>query len=259
MKRTKPRTALIVGCVGALAACAAGPAQAAVLSYTSTATAVTADSATLNGSVVTGGVTAGWEFSYGPADQPFAQAYSDGGAIPAGGPPSVPVVAQLTNLIPGTIYSLQLVATTGVPDSTTAPLTNAFGGVVTFTTKGAGSASLTSSDLKVKNGRATDGVRCASTLTCQGTVTITTRHQGRKVACGNFAFTVKAGTTSTVTSGKLSGECRKLLAPAIPKKVKAKKGSPKKPSPKTINAYLQALFTTYQPTISQPVTLTTVP
>jgi hypothetical protein len=244
MKRTIPRSALIVGCVAALAALAAGSAQAAVLSYTATPTAVTADSATVNGSVVPGGIPVAWQFSYGPVAQPFAQTYSDGGIILAGSPPSVPVLAQLTNLTPATAYSFQLVTTSGTPGSTTSPLANSYGGVLTFTTKGAGAASLTKTKLKVRGGRAQLGVKCASTITCHGTIAITTRHRGKAVACGRAPFTVNPGAKKTFWTGKLSGECRALLTAA---------------SPKAINAHLEALFSTYQKTISQPVTLTLVP
>jgi hypothetical protein len=246
MQRTIPRLASVAFCAAALSAFAAGSAQAAVLSYTATATAVSAESATLNGSIVSGGSATQWQFSYGTG--PFVTTYTATGTVPANSPASVPVVSAVTGLIPATTYSFQLIGNQGIAGSTTTPLTIAYGGVLTFTTKGAGSASLAGTKLKVKKGRAMAAVKCSSTIACQGMLTIVTHHRGKRLVCGTATFSVDPGAKKTLSTGKVSRACRTLLTAT----------SPTTTTPTPIKAFLTAVFTSYQKTISKPVTLTFV-
>jgi hypothetical protein len=247
MQRTIPRLASVAICVSALAALTAGSAQAALLSYTATPTSVGADTATLNGSVVSGGSATQWEFQYGIG--PFVSTYTASGTVPAGSPASVPVVSVVSGLIPATTYDVQLIANQGIAGNPITPLTIAYGGVLTFTTKGAGSASLTSTKLKVKKRRVVAAMKCSSTIACQGLLTITIRHQGKRVTCGTASFSVDPGKKKTLSTTKVKGTCRALLTAA----------SPGGATPTPIKGYATAVFTSYQKTISKPVTLALVP
>ena len=243
MQRSIPRSALVGACVTALAALSAGQALAAVTATTVAATAVKATSATLNGTVATDGSATPWQFGYGPISNAFTGTFTPNEVIPAGGSGSTPVSATVTNLIPATTYIFHVAATVGQLGST---LTVVDGlPPLTFTTKGAGSAALTSTKLKVAHGRVTVAIKCRSTIPCQGQLAITKRASGKKkpVACGSTSFTVKPGKKKTFTTGKLSGRCAALLAGA---------------TNGTISAHLEALFSSYQKTISKGVTLTEV-
>ncbi len=211
---------------------------------TAAPTAVTADSATFNGSIVSGGAATAWEFSYSLASNPFVGSETAGGSIPVGTSGTTIVLATATGLIPSTTYTVQLLANPLAPGFTY-PISVIFGGPLTFTTKGAGSAALTSTKLKVAHGRVTVAIKCRSTIPCQGQLAITKRASGKKkpVACGSTSFTVKPGKKKTFTTGKLSGRCAALLAGA---------------TNGTISAHLEALFSSYQKTISKGVTLTEV-
>lgn len=247
MQRTIPRLASVAICVVALAGLAAGSAQAAFLSFTATPTSIGADTATLNGSIVSGGNPTAWEFQYGTG--PFVNTYTATGLVPTGSPASVPVVSVVTGLIPDTTYDVQLIANQGIAGSATTPLTIAYGGLLSFKTKGAGSASLTSTKLKVKKHRVIAAVKCSSTITCQGTLTIATHHQGKRLICGTASFSIDPGAKKTLSTTKVKGGCKALLTAA----------SPTGATPTPIKAYLTAVFTSYQKTISKPVTLTLVP
>jgi hypothetical protein len=243
MKRTIPRSALVVSCAVAVAALSAGSAGAAVTAVTAAPTAVTADSATFNGSIVSGGAATAWEFSYSLASNPFVGSETAGGSIPVGTSGTTIVLATATGLIPSTTYTVQLLANPLAPGFTY-PISVIFGGPLTFTTKGAGSASLTSTKLKVTNGRVAVGIKCASTLTCKGLLAITTRHKSKKVNCGSTSFTVIAGKKKKITTSKVSATCKALLVLATKNK---------------IDAHLVAALTTFQKPISKGVTLTLVP
>lgn len=247
MQRTIPRLASVAICAAALMGLAAGSAQAAFLTYTSTATSIGADTATLNGSIVSGGTPTAWEFQYGTG--PFVNTYTATGLVPAGSAASVPVVSVVTGLIPATTYDVQLIGNQGLAGSSTAPLTIAYGGVLTFKTKGAGSASLASAKLKVKKHRVVAGLKCSSTIACAGMLTVTTRHKGKRVTCGTASFSVSPGSKQTLSTTKVKGTCKALLTAA----------SPTGATPTPIKGYLTAVFTSYQKTISKPVTLTLVP
>ena len=240
MQRRIPRSALVVACVAALSAFAAGSAQAAITATTEPATSVTADTAILNGTIASGGTLTLWQFAYSLASNPFQGSETVGGTIPAGTTSTTSVLATASNLIPNTTYTNQLVADNGTFGSTYYLLTPIYGGVITFKTKGPGTASLTSTKLKVKSGRVDIPIKCSNALVCaSGVAAITTRHAGKKVSCGSATFTVAAGKKKTVSTGKISAKCKALLVLA-----------PKN----TIKAKLVAGFT-YQKGISKNVTL----
>ena len=216
------RSASVVACVAALAA-AAGSAQAAVVAATGPASNVTADSAIFSGNVTTGGKVTQWQFAYTLVSNPFVGGLTDGGIIPAGVTAPTAVTASATGLDPGTAYTFQLVAddvTYGVSYGALSPV---YGGLVSFTTKGPGIASLDSTKLKVKKGRVTFGIKCSTALDCTGgAVAITTKSKGKTVACGSATFAVKAGKNKKITTSKISGKCRSLLEAAPTSKIKAK-------------------------------------
>ena len=240
MQRCIPRSALVVSCVATLAAFAAASAQAAITATTGPATSVTADSATLNGAVASGGTLTLWQFSYTLASNPFQGGLSAGGTIPAGTAGTTLVTDPVTGLLPSTTYTYQLIADNGTFGSTYYLLSPIYGGVLSFTTQGPGSASLASTKLKVKKGRVAVTIRCSTALACDGGVlAITTRAKGHKVRCGSATFTVAAGQKKTIHTSRVSGTCASLLVAATKNKISAK---------------LVAGFT-YQPGITKGVTL----
>jgi hypothetical protein len=223
MQRRIPRSALVVSCVMALAAFAAGSAQAAITAVTGPATTVTADTATLTGTVTTGGALTQWQFAYTLAGNPFQGSLTTGGIIPAGTTAPTPVVDTATGLTPSTAYTYQVIASNVTYGSTyylSAPI---YSGLMSFTTKGPGTASLVSKKLKVKKGRVIVPIKCSPALTCDGGVLdITTKSKGKKVACGSATFTVPAGKTKKISTSKISKKCAALLAAAPKNKIGAK-------------------------------------
>ncbi|HWF49885.1 MAG TPA: hypothetical protein VG294_04480 [Solirubrobacteraceae bacterium] len=219
MQRRIPRSALVAWVVG-LTAASAGSAQAAITAVTGPAVAVTANSA------------------ISPARSETA-----GGQIVAGPTARFPLADLASNLMPSTTYTFKLIAdddTLGAASTLLAPV---YGGLLTLTTKGPGSASLASTKLMVRKGRVIVPLRCSNALACSGgTLAIAAHHKGTKVACASATFSVGAGTTRTVSTGKVSAKCKALL-------VAAKKH--------TISARLTAGFT-YQKALSENVSVTTV-
>jgi len=241
MYRGISRSALALSCLAAVAALAAGSAQAAITPTTEAATSVTATTAILNGAIASGGTDTLWEFSYSLADNPFVGSETAGGTIPAGTSGSTAVLATASGLMPSTKYTFQLVADNGTFGSTYYLLTPIYGGVLSFTTKGPGAASLPKTKLKIVHGRVAVSIKCANALACTGGVlAITTKHAGKKITCGSATFSVAAGKKKTVSTGKISAKCKALLVLA-----------PKN----TIKAKLVAGFT-YQKGITKNVTLT---
>jgi hypothetical protein len=242
MQRRIPRLALVAWVAG-LTAASASSAQAAITPVTGPAVAVTANSAILTGAVSTAGVATHWQFSYTLAGNAFQGSETAGGQIASGPTAPFPLSDLASNLMPSTTYTFKLIAdddTLGAASTLLAPV---YGGLLTFTTKGPGSASLASTKLTVKKGRVIIPLQCADALACSGgALAITAQHKGKKVACGSATFSLDAGTTKTVSTSKVSAKCRALL-------VAAKKN--------TISAKLTAAFT-YQKALSKNVRLTTV-
>jgi hypothetical protein len=242
MQRRIRRSALIVSCVAALTAISVGSAQAALTAVTGQANSVTANSAVLTGTVSSGGAVTQWVFSYTLAGNPFQGSDTAGGQIGAATTTRAQISDLALNLTPSTTYSFQLIADNATLGTTSALLVPVYGGVLTFTTTGPGSASLASTKLKVKHGRASVAIKCSDALTCSGgTLAITARDKGKSVACGSVTFSVDAGATQTISTSRLSGKCTTLLVASTKHK---------------ISAELTAAFT-YQKGISKRVTLTT--
>ena len=224
MHRPIPRSALLVACLTALMAFAAGSAQAAIKPVTLPASAITATTAQLNGALSTGGALTQWEFSYNFANNLFGGSFSPGGFIAAGTTALTPVTDTITNLTPSTTYTFELIAS-NVTYGTQYYLNSAVYGLpaLTFTTTGPGFARLASTKLKVKKGRAEVPIRCSKALACTGGVlAITARHHGKKVSCGSATFSVKAGKKKTVHTSKISATCKALLLAAPKSTIKAK-------------------------------------
>lgn len=227
MQRTIPRPALIASCVAALGAFSPGPASAAVkpAPVTGSAVSVTPTSATLTGTVDTKGVATVWEFVVGQTSNPFSSTFTTGGSIPAGLLSKVAVSDMATNLTPSTSYTFELLASTGTNGNYYFPLSTVVGLPVVFKTQGAGSASLISKKLKVKQGRVAVGLKCKSTIPCKGQLAITARYKsGRKfknAACGSASFTVNAGTKKTIKTSKVSAKCKALMVLAHKQTIKA--------------------------------------
>jgi hypothetical protein len=243
MQRRIPRSALVVSCVAALTAVSAGSAQGAITAVTGPALTTTADSAILTGAVTTGGVSTRWQFAYTLAGNPFQGSETSGGLIGPGTTAPFPLSDVASGLTPSTTYTFKLIADDATLGTTSNLLAPVYGEVLTFTTKGPGSASLASTKLKVKKGRVVVAIRCSNALACSGgTLAIVAHHKGKKVACGSATFSVDAGMTKSVRTGKVSAKCKALLVAANSQKISAK---------------LTAGFT-YQKGISKSVTLTTV-
>jgi hypothetical protein len=248
MQRLKPRTALAAAAVvAAAAAITAGPALAAVTVTTATqpATPVTATTADLNGIVDPDGVEVSYVFKYWLASKPSAATLTPMISIGTGIKTEIPILVEITDLKPGANYKFELLTSTGTPGSAYYPLESGTGGVLGFKTTSAGKLTLTSTKLKVKKSRVSIALKCASTLTCTGKVAITAKGKvGTKTktyACGSTKFTIAAGDKDKVTTSKISSKCATLLSSATNKKIKAK---------------LTATLTTYQPTLSKTVSLT---
>lgn len=237
------RSASVAACAAVLAAAAAGSAQAAVVPTTGAASSVTATTATLTGSVNTAGKVTQWEFGYSLTNNPFAgSGFTPGGIIPAGTTAATPVTDMATGLMPSMSYTYQLVATDVTLGTNYYLLSPQYGGLLSFTTKGPGSASLVGSKLKVKKGKVATIFKCGTSLACAGgMLTITTRIKHKSVTCASAMFNVNAGSKKTVKSN-LSHKCKTALAASTNGKLKAK---------------LSASFT-YQKAISKSVTLKSV-
>ena len=131
------------------------------------ATSVTATSATLHGTVDTGGAATLYQFQYGRSTS--YSSTSSAHVIPAG-QGMVSVSAKLTGLLPGRRYHFRLLAQAG-PGTQYYPLVINFSSDRSFVTA-AGKLTL-ASRLKVHHGIATAGLTCVSTLTCKGTARLT--------------------------------------------------------------------------------------
>lgn len=241
MQRRISRSALVASCVAAAAAFSAAPALAAVTAVTVPATSVTAGTAVLNGSVTTGGVVTDWQFTYNLADNPFIATFTPSVTIPAGTTGATPVAATVTGLTPSTAYTFELVASDVTFGANYYLLSPVYGApALSFTTNGPGSASLTSTKLKVKRGRVTVGIKCTKAFACSGgLLAITMRHKGKKISCGHATFNVGAGASKKIKASKVSPTCKSLLMSAKNHKMGAR---------------LVAAFT-YQKQISKSVTL----
>jgi hypothetical protein len=190
---------LIVSCGVALAALTASAVHAATQAATTLpATGVTSTSATLNGSVDTGGQAAEWLFQYGTGSAhgqltPIA-------SVPAG-IGTVKVSSPITNLSPNTTYHFRLVVFSGI--GTPYYTATAYGADLTFTTSPTGKLLLLSRNLVVFKGKVTVRLRCNSGVACNGSFAIVARVS---VLCASSSFSIPARKVKKVR-GRVSRAC----------------------------------------------------
>lgn len=212
MQKRIRRMALISSCGLALGAFVAAPAQAAVQATTGPATSIKETSAFLNGTVNTGGLGTQWEFQYGKTTSfgKFSSIHTIGF-----GKGTVAVSAKITHLTPGTTYHYRLLATSG-NGTQYYPLVASQGRTREFTTN-RGRLTLDSTKLTVKKGSVSVGLRCASTSTCKGSLSITTRirvnGRSKKLTCAETSFTINAEKGKTLNIS-VSKSCLALLKQA---------------------------------------------
>ena len=242
--RSTIRRLVIAGWLGgAISGLAAGSAQAAPTPTptptTLPATGVGTTTATLNGTVATGGQPVLWQFQYGKTTL-----YGRHTAIrqTPSGQGTVFVSTKVGELKPGTRYHVSLLTENGGENGAgtpTYPLNIYFGQDQSFVTKRLGALRITSSKLSVRRGTASIPVTCASTQSCRGKLTLTVRIGRRTLVLARKSFTLAAGGKATLKP-TLSQTGLILLADA-----------PQQRLPASLNAQ----FSTGQPKFSKRVTL----
>jgi hypothetical protein len=231
----------VIGLLSAvMAGLMAGSALAATPApTTNAASGVGVTTATLNGSIQTGGVATLWQFQYGTSTKYGKTTKAN--TIPAGGG-TVVVSSSITGLTANKKYHFRLVVQTGTGTSYY-PIVTTNGADRTFTTKKIGKVIATVTKLKIKNGATTLGLKCSSLVNCKGKFTMTARVKvGKKhqnITFANKSFSIKHGKKSTLKF-KLSGKGLTALKKAHGRKLKVK---------------LLIKFSTHQPTISKTITL----
>jgi hypothetical protein len=175
------------------------------------ATSITTTSATVEGTVDTGGVATLYQFQYGRT-----ASYGNATAahvIPSG-QGTVSVSAKVTGLVPARRYHFRLVAQAG-PGSQYYPLVINFGSDRSFVTA-AGKLTLPSK-LTVRHGLAAAGLTCVSNLTCKGTakLTLVTGHGKNRhlITLAKTSFKARAHRHSTIKL-RLSGKAISLIRTA---------------------------------------------
>jgi hypothetical protein len=209
MQTTLRRLAVIASSAAALSALALTPAQAASgpTATTGAATNLSGSTATVLGQIDTAGQPVLWEFEYGKTSS-YGQHTPLQTLSGASSPQSVS--AAITALSPGTMYHYQLLI---APQSGSGYGTVIMGGDQTFTTfqSGAvGSLRLRSGKLFVKRGKVSVPLRCASSHSCSGKLTI--KHGSTRCVSGKH-FSIGAGNSKKVKAS-VSGTCKTLLGQA---------------------------------------------
>jgi hypothetical protein len=231
--------------IGLLSAVMAGLMAGSALAATPTpttnaASGVGVTTATLNGSIQTGGVATLWQFQYGTSTSYGKTTKAN--TIPAGGG-SVVVSSSITGLTANKKYHFRLVVQTGTGTSYY-PIVTTNGADRTFTTKSIGKVTLPNlSRLKIKNGSTSFGLKCTSLVNCKGKLTLTARVKvGKKrqnITFANKSFNIKHGKKSTLKF-KLSGKGLTAL---------------RKAAHRRLNVKLLIKFSSHQPTISKTIRL----
>lgn len=189
---------------------------------TGAASAVSATSAALNGTISPGGLDTYWTFQWGTST-----AYGNNttpATTPLTGTGSFAVMAPLTGLQPGTTYHFRLVAVQGAAGASGQP-TLSGGADMSFTTPTSNSttpggrhsrASLRSRRLAVRNGAALIPWRCSGTsgAVCRGTISLSARGRVagkvKTVSCGRGTLSVSTGGQRTVRV-PLGKQCMSLV------------------------------------------------
>jgi hypothetical protein len=192
--------------VAANAAVAAPPTPS-----TLPATSITTTSATVEGTVDTGGAATRYQFQYGRTASYGSTTIAR--VIPSG-QGTVSVSAKITGLLPARRYHFRLVAQAG-PGSQYYPLVIHFSADRSFVTQ---SGKLTlPGRLTVRHGLATAGLTCVSNLTCKGTakLTLATGHGKHRhlITLAKTSFKVRAHRHATIKL-RLTGKAISLLTSA---------------------------------------------
>jgi hypothetical protein len=205
-----PRLALVAACAVGLGGFVAAPAQAAAAVTISAPTKITLDSATLHGTINTGGLALQYTFGWGTSTAydnftPTVYVPKGSGTIN---------VSELIDgeLTPNTKYHVKLFVTVPnfqayyVPPSVTSS-------DLVFKTASYGTDALTSKKIKVTHGKAPVGLKCNSKVApCKGKLGLTMHdNKGKLLDCGSAKYALKAGKKGT-TKVKLSKGCLALLA-----------------------------------------------
>jgi hypothetical protein len=230
--------------IGLLSAVMAGLMAGSALAATPTpttraATAVGVSTATLNGSVQTGGVATQWQFQYGTSTSYGKTTTAN--TIPAGGG-TVILTSSITGLKPNTKYHFRLVVQTGIGNQYY-PIVVTNGADMRFTTEKIGKVIATVTRLKIKNGSTTLGLKCSSLVTCKGKMTMSARvkvgKKHRNITFANKSFSIKPGKKGTLRF-KISGKGMTAL---------------RKASHRRLNVKLLIKFSSHQPTITKTIRL----
>jgi hypothetical protein len=200
---------------GVAALALAGVAQAAtpVVATTDPASGVGSTTATLNGTILTGGLPATYTFEYGTSKS-YGR-FSSTGTIAAGTTTARTVSIKVTKLRPLTTYHFRLVVHLTGP----APYyyaQNFNGSDRTFKTKGTGRLLLKNNKLVIRHGRVGVTLICESNISCQGRFTLNTKAKLAKskkratILCATTTFNIKAHKTKTI-SPKVRSGCLSLI------------------------------------------------
>lgn len=219
------RLAVLAACALGASGVVAAPAFAAAPPppTIAPATAVTPESAVLNGTISTGTPTS-YTFEYDTvtdwnaggdnasfAGPFFVDASSGPQAVsaPIGCYPMLTCGLDGTPLAPNTTYVFQLQAQPGVTGKYyyTTALSSSLG---YFKTDKLGKISLVSTVLPVKHGVASVGLKCSSKYPCSGSLKLTARIKHKAVTCGSAKFALKANKHGTFAV-KLASSCTKAL------------------------------------------------
>lgn len=187
-------------------------ATTAPIATTGSATAITAQGATLIGSVSTSGLTTAWQFQYGTTTTYGAttpvKAIGAGQGI-------LSVAAPVLALKPNTVYHFRLVVTAPGSAYYTSPIV---GADATFTTTKIGTLAIGPGTLKIKKKATTASLQCKSTVACVGKLALTlsikvSRRKTVIYTCASAKFSVAASKAGSL-SLKASNQCIKLLKQA---------------------------------------------
>lgn len=210
------RRLLLLSCCGLGSLAALAPASQAATSVTTLpANFVTTTSATLHGSMNTGGQATSWVFQYGPHAVTSATPVQ---TIPPGQPPINYEAATLFRLRPNTTYLFRLIAYSGIGTNYQEAQPGRF---LTFTTKPTGRLRLMSSKLPVSGGRVHVPLKCVSRQACHGQFTIVARpSSGSGTRCAKKSFTIRPGKRHTFFP-VVRAACRSLLKRHAGQRVRA--------------------------------------
>ena len=232
----------LLGAACAIASVAWAPASAqadAVVATTGPGVAAGPTGEYLTGGINTFGGATIWQFEWGTTTGYGHKTPLQ--TIPAGRG-FVVVASPLTGLRPNTIYHFRLDARAEVAGPY--GYYYGLGGVgadQTFTTPGAGAIKLSSTKLRVRNGKVSVGLKCASTIACKGRYSATVRGKVhgavRTISCFSARFSLRAGANHSFTT-RVSTSCLSRFTHR-----------------RLSGVTLKVTTSTFQPTLTRKVTL----